>query len=117
MTEKNKYSDSIGQSEYDDLMEARLEFRNLLEEYGLTELTGGESDAIDFLENEITKIADTVARRERFLRLIREARDTLNRQAEQQGANGDSSDGERDQKPHPSTGKRFRRFTLANTGN
>lgn len=111
--DQKKYLD-LTKQEWQKLMQARLEFRQLLETHSLVRLAGGVSDALDFLENEITKIADSVARRERFLRLLREARAILNQQAEQQGANGDLLDGMQKKKPHSSVKKKFRRFNLAN---
>ena len=66
----------------DDLMEARFEFRRLLEEYGLVLLAGSEADALSWLETQIIKLADSVSKRERFLELVRQVREGLKREQE-----------------------------------
>jgi hypothetical protein len=95
----------------ESLKNERLEVREFLERCGLVESSCGESDELDWLEGEVIKLADTVARRERLLKLIRAARDTLNHQrGEQQGAQRQADLPDMDKKPRPSTSRKFRRF-------
>jgi hypothetical protein len=61
----------------DTLLEARLQFRNLLEEYGFVLLAGSEADALSWLETQIIELADSVSRRERFLGLLKQTREVL----------------------------------------
>jgi uncharacterized protein YqgQ len=93
-------------------MEARLQFRQLLEKYGLIQLAGGEGDAIEWLESMAIQLADSIARRERFRQLLRQARQALDREQEKGQRQEKLSDGERKEKPSPYTETRFRRFNL-----
>jgi hypothetical protein len=89
------------------LMEARLTFRQLLEEYGLVSLAGSEQDAIAWLEAQIIKLADSVSRRRRFIGLLRQTREMLSRGQEESKV---LPDGERIEKRNPYIEARFRRI-------
>ena len=67
-----------------DILKARLTFRELLEKYGLIELAGGQGDAISWLEAQIIELADSVSRRERFLELVRQVKEGLEREQERE---------------------------------
>ena len=104
----------------DDLMGARLQFRNLLEEYGLVLLAGSEAESLSWLETQIIKLADSVSKRERFLELVRQVREGLKREQErgwlslgkerQQGEK--LSDSEQKRRPNPYAPRRFRRIKI-----
>jgi len=68
----------------DTLLKARLQFRNLLEEYGLALLAGSEAEALSWLEGRVIELADSVSRRERFLNLVRQVREGLEREQERE---------------------------------
>jgi len=90
-------------------MEARLTFRELLEEHGLVFLAGSEQDAISWLETQIIELADSVSRRQRFIGLLRQAREMLSRGQEESKA---PLDGERIERRNPYVEGRFRRFRI-----
>ncbi len=96
----------------DTLNEARLTFRGLLEKYGLTELAGGPEDAFAWLESQAIELADSVARRDRFRELLRQAREVLTRGRDAQHRGGDSPGGERIMKSNFYSGRRFRRIKI-----
>jgi hypothetical protein len=104
----------------DDLMEARFEFRRLLEEYGLVLLAGSEADALSWLETQIIKLADSVSRRERFLELVRQVREGLKREQERERLSlGKESqqgeklpDSEQKRRANPYSPRRFRRINI-----
>ena len=87
-----------------DLTEARLTFRALLERYRLTELAGGQQDAIVWLESTAIEFADSVSRRERFLKLARQVREGLMREQEERHQSKEPC--------NPYIIKRFRRFNI-----
>lgn len=107
MTEINQYSDSMGQSEYDDLMESRLQFRELLQDHPLLDLFGDETECEEWLERQVVELVYPITKRERLQTLLRQGKEMLKRERQE-----NLPDGERDQKPLRSTGKRFRRFCL-----
>jgi hypothetical protein len=104
----------------DILMEARLQFRNLLEEYGLVLLAGSEAEGLSWLETQIIGLADSVSRRERFLELVRQVREGLKREQErerltlgkerQQGEK--LPDSEQKIRPNPYGPRGFRRIRI-----
>jgi len=104
----------------DDLMEARLTFRQLLEEYGLVLLAGSEADALSWLETQIIELADSVYRRERFLELVRQVKEGLKREQErgrlslgkeiQQGEK--LPDSEQKRRANPYAPRKFRKFRI-----
>ena len=104
----------------DDLMEARFEFRRLLEEYGLVLLAGSEAEALSWLETQIIKLADSVSKRERFLELVRQVREGLKREQErgrlrlwkerQQGEK--LPDSEQERRLNPYAPRKFRKFNI-----
>lgn len=96
----------------DTLMEARLEFRKLLSEHGLVSLAGSEVDAVEWLEGQIIELADSISRRERFLKLVRQVREGLNREQSARPRDGDLPGGERTEKPNFYSGRRFRRINI-----
>ena len=108
----------------DDLMEARFEFRRLLEEYGLVLLAGSEAEALSWLETQVIELADSVSRRERFLELVRQVREGLKREQErerlslgktiQQGEK--LQDSEQKRRLNPYASRRFRRITILPPG-
>jgi len=61
----------------DDLMRARLQFRQLLEENGLVGLSGSEAETLMWLETQIIELADSVTKRQRFIGLLRQTREML----------------------------------------
>lgn len=63
----------------ESLMNDGFQFRQLLDKHGLVELAGGESDALDWLETQIIELADSVSRKQRFLKLVRQVREELER--------------------------------------
>jgi hypothetical protein len=93
----------------DCLMEARFEFRQLLEEYGLVLLAGSEADAIAWLETQIIKLADSVSRRKRFIGLLRQTREVLSRGQEKSKV---LLNAERKERLNPYVEARFRRFRI-----
>jgi hypothetical protein len=109
--DQKQYLD-LSEQEWEGLMEARLAFRNLLQDHSLLVLIGDESESVEFLERQVLEVVYSITKRQRLQTLLRQGKEMLRR--EQQG---NLPDGERDQKPRPSTGRRFRRFNLANTGN
>jgi hypothetical protein len=104
----------------DTLMEARLEFRQLLEEHGLVSLAGSEAETLSWLETQVIQLADSVSRRERFLELVRQVREGLKREQErerlslrkerQQGEKLPDSEQKRRSNPYAPRG--FRRFNI-----
>ena len=100
----------------DTLLAARLQFRNLLEEYGLVLLAGSEADALSWLEAQIIQFADSVARRERFRELLRQTREMLTREQGARPREGDLPGGERTERPNPHIGIRFRRINILPPG-
>jgi hypothetical protein len=104
----------------DTLLKARLQFRNLLEEYGLVLLAGSEAEALSWLETQINELADTVSRRERFLELVRQVREGLEREQErervricnerQQGEK--LLDSEQKRRTNPYVPRGFRKFNI-----
>lgn len=104
----------------DDLMGAQLQFRNLLEEYGLVLLAGSEAESLSWLETQIIQLADSVSRRERFLELVRQVREGLKREQEggrlslgkeiQQG--GKLPDSEQKRRANPYGPRGFRRIRI-----
>ena len=97
----------------DTLMEARLTFRQLLEEYGLVSLAGSEADALSWLETQIIELADSVGRRERFIELVRQVREGLKRE---QGESKVAQNGERIERRNPYVEARFRRINILPPG-
>jgi hypothetical protein len=93
----------------EDILGARLQFRNLLEEYGLISLAGSEADALSWLETQIIGLADSVSRRERFLGLLKQTREILSRGQEESRV---PQNGERKERPNPYVEVRFRRFRI-----
>lgn len=97
-----------------------MTFRELLERYGLTELAGGQWDAISWLEAQIIELADSVARRERFLELVRQVKEGLEREQERERVGlgkerrqGEKlSDSEQKRKPNPYAPRKFRKFRI-----
>jgi hypothetical protein len=89
-----------------------FQFRQLLDKHGLVELAGGESDALDWLETQIIGLADSVARRERLRKLLRQAREGLTREQDARHPDGDSPQGERKERPNPYVEVRFRKIKL-----
>lgn len=61
----------------DDLMRARLQFRQLLEENGLVGLSGSVAETLMWLETQIIELADSVTKRQRFIGLLRQTREML----------------------------------------
>jgi hypothetical protein len=104
----------------EDILKARLTFRVLLEKYGLIELAGGQWDAISWLETQIIELADSVSRRERFLELVRQVKEGLERERErerlslgkerQEGENQSDSEQKRRLNPYASRG--FRKIRI-----
>ena len=94
------------------LMEARLQFRELLNEHGLPALAGSESETVSWLEQMVIQFADSVARRERFRELIRQPREMLTREQGARPRDGDLPGGERTERPNPHIGRRFRRVRV-----
>ena len=93
----------------DCLMEARFEFRRLLEEYGLVLLAGSEAEALSWLETQIIKLADSVSRRQRFIGLLRQTREMLSRGQEVSRV---LPNGGRIERVNPYIEARFRRFRI-----
>jgi hypothetical protein len=89
------------------LMEARLTFRQILEEYGLVSLAGSEAEALSWLESMVIELADSVSRRQRFIGLLRQTREILSRGQEESKV---LPDGERIEKRNPYIEARFRRI-------
>ena len=94
------------------LMEARLTFRQLLSGHGLISLAGSEQDALSWLETQIIGLADSVARRERLRKLLRQVREGLTREQDARHPDGDSPQGERKERPNPYIEVRFRRIRI-----
>ena len=90
-------------------MEARFEFRRLLEEYGLMLLAGSEAEALSWLETQIIELADSVSRRRRFIGLLRQTREMLSRGQEESKV---LLNAERIEKRNPYIEARFRRFRI-----
>lgn len=93
----------------DTLMEARLQFRNLLEEYGLVLLAGSEVEGLSWLETQIIQLADSVARRERLRALIQQTKNRLERGQDQSNV---LPRNERIKKVNPYVEARFRRIKI-----
>jgi len=93
----------------DTLLNARFQFRNLLDTHGLVLLAGSEADAIDWLSSQVIEIADTVARRERLQALIQQTKNRLERGREEGKA---SPNGERKERSNPYVEARFRKFRI-----
>ena len=93
----------------EDILGARLQFRNLLEEYGFVLLAGSEADALSWLETQIIGLADSVARRERLRVLIQQTKNRLERGQDQSKL---LPNGERKERPNPYIEVRFRRFRI-----
>ena len=93
----------------DILIKDRLEFRRLLSEHGLVKLAGGPEDAIAWLEGTIAEVVYGVSKRQRFLELLREAREMLTRGQDESKV---LPNGERKERPHPLSGRRFRRIKI-----
>lgn len=91
----------------DDLMGARLQFRNLLEEYGLVLLAGSEAEALSWLESMVIELADSVSRRQRFIGLLRQTREILSRGQEESKV---LPNGERIERRNPYIEARYRRI-------
>ena len=91
------------------LMEARLTFRQLLEEYGLVSLAGSEAEALSWLESQVIQLADSVSRRQRFIGLLRQTREMLSRGQEESKV---LPDGERIEKRNPYIEARFRKIKI-----
>ena len=85
-------------------MEARLTFRELLEKYGLVPLVGSEEEAVSWLESTAIEFVDTASRRERFLELLRQAKEGLKREQEERHQSKEPC--------NPYIIKKFRRFNV-----
>ena len=104
----------------DTLLKARLQFRNLLEEYGMVFLAGSEAEALSWLETQIIQLADTVSRRERYLELVRQVREGLEREQERERVSlgkerqqGEKlPDSEQKRRANPYAEARFRKFRI-----
>jgi hypothetical protein len=109
MAEKNQYSNSHRQIEHEDLLRARLTFRQLLRDYSLLDLVGDENESIEWFQRVMLELAGWVNDRERAREILRRFREEHGRQREEREkfertvANGF---------PNPYSEKRFRRFTL-----
>jgi hypothetical protein len=90
---------------WEELMEARLAFRNLLQDHSLLDLIGDETECVEWLEHQVIELVYPINKRERLQTLLRQGKEMLKRERQ-----GNLPDCEREQKPHPSTGKRYRRF-------
>ena len=103
-----------------DILEARLQFRNLLEEHGFVLLAGSEADALSWPETQIIELADSVGRRERFIELVRQVREGLKREQERERLSlgkerrqGEKlQDSEQKRKLNPYAPRKFRRFNI-----
>ena len=93
----------------DDLMGARLTFRQLLSEHGLISLAGSEAESLSWLETQIIKLADSISRRQRFIGLLRQTREMLSRGQEESKV---LPNGERIEKRNPYVEARFRRIKI-----
>ena len=91
------------------LMEARLTFRQLLEEYGLVSLAGSEQDALSWLETQIIELADSVSRRQRFRELLQQTIEILSQGQEESRV---LPNGERIERRNPYVEARFRRIKI-----
>ena len=104
----------------DTLMEARLQFRNLLEEHGFVLLAGSEAEALSWLESQVIQLADSVSRRERFLELVRQVREGLKREQERERLSlgkerrqGEKlQDSEQKRRLNPYAPRKFRKFNI-----
>jgi hypothetical protein len=96
---------NLTEQEWQELMKARLEFRELLLDHSLLDLIGDETECVEWLEHQVIELVYSITKRQRLQTLLRLGKEMLKR--EQQG---NLPDCEREQKPHPSTGKRYRRF-------
>jgi hypothetical protein len=93
----------------DTLLEARLQFRNLLETHGLVSLAGSEAEALSWLESTVIELADSVSRRQRFIGLLRQTREMLSRGQEE---SRELPNGERIERRNPYVEARFRRIKI-----
>jgi hypothetical protein len=93
----------------DDLMRARLQFRQLLEENGLVGLSGSVAETLMWLETQIIELADSVTKRQRFIGLLRQTREMLSRGQEESKV---LPNGERTERRNPYVEVRFRKIRV-----
>ena len=118
MTDRwNQYPRTIIESGQ-DILKARLQFRQLLEEHGLVSLAGSEAEALSWLESQVIQLADSVSRRERFLELVRQVREGLKREQEREILSRGQEEsrvlpnGGRIEKANPHGPRGFRKFNI-----
>jgi hypothetical protein len=102
---------NLTEREWDGLMEARLAFRNLLQDHSLLDLVGDESECVEWLERQVLELIYSITKRERLRELLRRAKEGLKREQEAR-TQGGKPPGVNEEILRPPKGKRFRRFCL-----
>lgn len=93
----------------ENLLRSRLEFRQLLSDFGLVRLAGGPEDAIEFLEQEAVQLVNSLSRRRRFMQLVNDAREIL---SQRQKEIRELPNGGREGMGNPHIEAKYRRFQI-----